>query len=251
MGSAPLVASASPPPSSCLPANPLPSAHPRQTADNLAYTDGGVIYVHQLEFAASFIEVVASLGWAYTWWLTCESLGWQATGASCRLRPTAALPSRPPADPRTVGRGWTLDDPDFWGIVFIVVPSLVYLTYNVRIFINPADYATDVLYTYADILYAIGAYFYVFAALRDDGWLWWAPHAGRLYGGIDDKVPFPARGDAQAAVDGVLGSCLGLDCGCCDGGGPGGGRVALVDSDAPLIAGSGSGYYSYSKSAGP
>ena len=148
-----------------------------------------------------------------------------------------------------MGRGWTLDDPDLWGIALIVAPSFLYLAYNVRIYINPADYATDVLYTYADILYAAGAYFYVFAALRDDGWLWWAPHAGRLYAGLDDKLPFPPRGDAQAAVDGILGSCLGLDC-CCCGGGAGGGRMVLVDSDAPLISGSGGGYH-YSKAAGP
>lgn len=97
---------------------------------------------------------------------------------------------------------------------------------------------------------AVGAYAYLVASLRDDGWLWWAPQAGRLYGGLDDATPLPPRGDAQAAIDGVVGSCLGFDCGCGD---DGRAMERLVEADeatattagAPLISGSGSGFYRY------
>ncbi len=68
---------------------------------------------------ASFTELVAALGWAYTWWLTYT---------------------------RANGRGWTFDDPDLWGIIFIVVPSGVYLAYNVQILRDPTQYGENYLY---------------------------------------------------------------------------------------------------------
>ena len=79
---------------------------PAQDIASLDYTDPMTLYVHDLELAASLIEVIASLGWAYTWWLTY---------------------------PRGPGRGWTLDDPDLWGILMIVIPSWTYLAYNVMV----------------------------------------------------------------------------------------------------------------------
>ena len=59
--------------------------------------DPETLQVHYYETAASAIEFAAALGWTATWWCTF---------------------------PRgTVGRGWTLDDFDLWGNLFIFVPS--------------------------------------------------------------------------------------------------------------------------------
>lgn len=95
-------------------------------------------YVHHMETAAAGVEVVAAFGWAYTWWLTY---------------------------PRTPGRGWTLDDPDVWGLIFIVVPSIVYMVYNIAIIRNPDEYGSNMLYQTGDVLYAIGAFAYLFGAV--------------------------------------------------------------------------------------
>jgi len=155
------------------------------------YTSDVTMRVHRLETAAALLEVVAACGWTYTWWLTY---------------------------PRRLGRGWTLDDPDFWAVVFIVVPSLVYVAYNFQIVRDPSLYGTDMLYSTGDILYACGASCYLAAALRDDGWFWFMPSAGRLVYNADGKQPYaaPEQPDPSrvSVRECVLGGWLGCDCRC-------------------------------------
>lgn len=83
------------------------------------YTSDVTMRVHHLEAAAASIELVAAFGWAVVWWLTF---------------------------PRASGRGWTLNDPDFWANIFIVAPSLCYLAYNVQILQDPTQYGANFLY---------------------------------------------------------------------------------------------------------
>jgi len=117
------------------------------------YLDKYTFYVHYIETTAAALEVVAAFGWCYTWYLTYK---------------------------RQPGRGWTFDDPDIWANFFIVVPSLVYISYNGQVLNNPESYETNTLYEVGDVLYFIGAVFYVVAALRDDGWFWFGPLAGQF-----------------------------------------------------------------------
>lgn len=48
-----------------------------------------------------------------------------------------------------------------------------------------------------DTIYFIGAFFYVFAALRDDGYFWFLPTAGRCYCGCDRRVPMPLPNEKE------------------------------------------------------
>jgi hypothetical protein len=98
--------------------------------------------IHTIETTAAAIEVLAALGWLYSWWVT--------------------FPRRVP------GRGWTFDDPDLWGLIFIIAPSLLYLHYNVSVITDLASYATNDSYVVGNAMYAIGRCVcaYVFAHCR-------------------------------------------------------------------------------------
>lgn len=63
----------------------------------------------------------------------------------------------------------------------------MYFVYNIQINIRPEDYGTNLLYTYADILYFIGACYYLFAVLRDEHCFWFLPLAGQ-YGVAPGRV---------------------------------------------------------------
>jgi predicted membrane channel-forming protein YqfA (hemolysin III family) len=99
---------------------------------------------------------------------------------------------------RTVGRGYTLDDPDTVAYILTTLSSFIYITYNVQILVHPEEYGYNQLYFYGDIIYSVGAVFYLWANLRDDGWLWWMPvagqygiAAGRIETGRPTKVGLP------------------------------------------------------------
>jgi hypothetical protein len=106
-------------------------------------TSFATLTVHRIETSSAFFEILAALGWTLVWWKTHA---------------------------RGKGRGLTFDDPDFWGNFFIVVPSFIYFVYNVQILKDLESYDTNQLYKKGDLLYFVGSIFYVFCALRDDGW---------------------------------------------------------------------------------
>ncbi len=88
---------------------------------------------------------------------------------------------------RTLGHGFSLDDPDTIAYLSTTIASIIYFVYNIQINVDPGQYGTNYLYTYADILYFIGACYYIFAALRDDSWFWFLPFAGQ-YGVAPGRV---------------------------------------------------------------
>ncbi len=93
---------------------------------------------------------------------------------------------------RTLGRGFSLDDPDTIAYLATTIASIIYFIYNIQINTDPEQYGTNLLYTYADILYFIGACYYIFAALRDDHWFWSLPLAGQ-YGVPPGKIQIDTR----------------------------------------------------------
>ncbi|CAF0872688.1 unnamed protein product [Rotaria sp. Silwood1] len=116
------------------------------------YYDYYTSAIHIIETVAAFVELFASFGWIMSWYRTYT---------------------------RTIGRGFTLDDPDTVAYTFTTLSSFVYITYNIQILQNPKGYGQNTLYIYGDITYFVGAVFYLWANLRDDGWLWWMPVAGQ------------------------------------------------------------------------
>ncbi|CAF0922588.1 unnamed protein product [Rotaria sordida] len=108
--------------------------------------------IHIVETVAAFVELFASFGWIMSWYRTYT---------------------------RTIGRGYTFDDPDTVAYTFTTLSSFIYITYNIQILQNPEDYGLNDLYVKGDITYFVGAVFYLWANLRDDGWLWWMPVSGQ------------------------------------------------------------------------
>eukprot|EP00299_Pterocystis_sp_00344_P010950 c5027_g1_i1.p1 GENE.c5027_g1_i1~~c5027_g1_i1.p1 ORF type:complete len:290 (+),score=34.58 c5027_g1_i1:39-872(+) len=128
------------------------SAFNYPSVSNLEYDDPRIIHIHHIELSAAIIEIFAAIGWCITWWWTYNR----------------TLP----------GRGWTLDDLDVWACFFIVVPSFIYLVYNIQILSDLDTYGTNLLYMKADICYFVGAVIYVLVSLRDCGWFYGFPVAG-------------------------------------------------------------------------
>jgi hypothetical protein len=88
---------------------------------------------------------------------------------------------------RAVGRGYTLDDADTVAYILTTLSSFIYITYNIQVLVDPEQYGVNQIYFYGDIIYFVGAFFYLWANLRDDGWLWWLPVAGQ-YGIAPGKI---------------------------------------------------------------
>jgi hypothetical protein len=88
---------------------------------------------------------------------------------------------------RTLGRGFSLDDPDVIAFSMTCSGSIIYVIYNLQIIIHPEQYDSNTLYTYGDIVYFVGACYYIFANMRDLNWFWFLPLAGQ-YGVASGKV---------------------------------------------------------------
>ena len=105
---------------------------------------------------------------------------------------------------RTLGRGFTFDDPDTIAYLATTTNTLIYFVYNIQMNVYPEQYGTNQLFAYADILGFIGACYYVFGCLRDENWFWFLPLAGQ-YGvaagrvHIEDKV-LPQFGKTEILI---------------------------------------------------
>ncbi|CAF4004532.1 unnamed protein product [Adineta steineri] len=108
--------------------------------------------VHRIELSASCVELCTAVGWMLTWYI---------------------------AYTRTLGRGFTLDDPDTIAYMTTTSNTLIYFVYNIQINLRPEEYGSNMLYAYADILGFIGSVYYIFGTLRDDNWFWFLPVAGQ------------------------------------------------------------------------
>jgi hypothetical protein len=105
---------------------------------------------------------------------------------------------------RTLGRGFTLDDPDTMGYLATTSNTFVYLVYNIQMNAHPEQYGINQIFTYGDILGFIGSVYYIFGTLRDENWFWFLPLAGQ-YGiaarriHIDTRT-FPQFGNPQLLI---------------------------------------------------
>jgi len=102
--------------------------------------------MHIYETIAATLEMIASFGWFWSWYVTYH---------------------------RGPGKGITVWDPDFLGAVGLIIPSIIYVVYNIQNLTYPEGFFDNYLFVVADILYGIDAPLYLFAALRDAGCFWW------------------------------------------------------------------------------
>jgi hypothetical protein len=93
---------------------------------------------------------------------------------------------------RTLGRGFTLDDPDTIGYLTTTSNTLIYFVYNIQINIHPEQYGVNQIYIQADILGFIGSLYYIFGTLRDENWFWFLPLAGQ-YGVAAGRIHIETR----------------------------------------------------------
>jgi hypothetical protein len=120
------------------------------------YTCSDYKYMHALETTAASISCAASFGWVLCSVCVCacvfKCFSIKAVCPRCRLALCACphvpvrvrrlcVPTRMGrwvwswalTFPRTRGRGLSLQDPDFFAIVLLVVPSIMYVVYNAEI----------------------------------------------------------------------------------------------------------------------
>jgi len=137
--------------------------YPGYNASYPGYNDSGtyLIYppdpttvnVQNIEITASLVAMVAAFGWTFTWYLTYR---------------------------RIPGRGWTLDDPDVWALITLIIGDLMYIVYNSEIIFDRSTYGANFLYVAADWVFVVNSWIYVVCALRDADWFFLLPTAGRL-----------------------------------------------------------------------
>jgi hypothetical protein len=127
--------------------------------DNADYTFQFIL-VRYLELFASFIEVIAAFGWNYQWYVVYIE-------EYFRTKET------------TIGRGFTLDDPDLWANLTIDLGALYYFCYNVSLFqMKFQNYDTNYLFMTGDLFYFLNSVIYTIASLRDCDVFWYLPTAG-------------------------------------------------------------------------
>ncbi|CAF2529844.1 unnamed protein product [Rotaria sp. Silwood2] len=89
--------------------------HSKQTTLGGYYT----MAVHKIELYASCIELCTAVGWMISWYMTYT---------------------------RTIGCGFTFDDPDTMGYLTTTSNTFIYFFYNLQIYIHPEQYGTNLLY---------------------------------------------------------------------------------------------------------
>ena len=104
---------------------------------------------------------------------------------------------------RALGRGFTFDDPDIIAFLTTTTSSVIYVVYNIQINLFPEQYGSNVLFKYADVLYFIGACYYVLAGLRDENCFWFLPLAGQ-YGVAPGRVQVDTKVLPQLGKSPVL-----------------------------------------------
>jgi len=88
--------------------------------------------------------------------------------------------------------GWTLQDPDLWANLTILVAAALYCLYNCQLWLLN-DYGTNFLYTYGDFFYFINAVSYLLASMRDNNVFKTVPELECLYLVSPDRQRYPRR----------------------------------------------------------
>jgi hypothetical protein len=118
------------------------------------------VIVRYFELIASIIELIAAIGWNYQWY---------ATYIEAYNRDKKS----------TIGRGFTLDDPDLWANITIFIGAFYYFYYNISLFVNNFNnYDTNYTFETGDLFYFINSIFYLICSLRDCDVFWFMPTAG-------------------------------------------------------------------------
>lgn len=104
---------------------------------------------------------------------------------------------------RTLGRGFTLDDPDTVAYLTTTTNTIMYFVYNLQMNLHPEQYGTNLLFVYADVLGFIGAFYYLMSSLRDENWFWFLPLAGQ-YGVAAGRIHVQTKSLPQFGRESVL-----------------------------------------------
>jgi len=97
-------------------------------------------------------------------------------------RSAISIPTPSPRCPANIPNsvGWTLQDPDLWANMTILIAAVFYCLYNCQVWLLN-DYGTNHLYTFGDYFYFINAVFYLLASMRDNGVFKGVPELDFMY----------------------------------------------------------------------
>ena len=118
-------------------------------------------FTRKLELFAGLMDLVACFGWIYQWYH--EFVTDLAHSPHC-----------------TVGRGFTLDDPDVWANLTLLMGAGYYVHYNFSVYTDPSQYETNYMYVLGDFWYLINSVIYLVCSMRDAECFWFMPCNGRL-----------------------------------------------------------------------
>lgn len=117
--------------------------------------------VRILEIAAALLELIATFGYNIQWFIDYSY----------------ELMTNPVS---LIGRGFTLDDPDLWANVTLIISASLYIKYNFIVLFDPDLYQSCDMYIVADQWYTINAVFYLICSMRDADLFWFMPMQGKL-----------------------------------------------------------------------
>ena len=113
------------------------------------YLDATTLTNHKVQLAAALAQLAAALGWWHVFLHTHE---------------------------HAPGRGLTLDDPEFLALIFVLVPSILYVVYYASVVVDPMNFrnfrinqAINAVFESGDVLYFLGAFMYAVTSFRDSG----------------------------------------------------------------------------------
>jgi hypothetical protein len=119
------------------------------------------VQVRRIELFLSVLEVIATVGWLLQWYIEFRK--------DLVCRPQLCK-----------GRGFTLDDPDCWANISLVIAAGYYFVYNIVIYKDYAFFESSTLYYQGDLWYLANAVCYVICSLRDCDFFWFMPLAGHF-----------------------------------------------------------------------
>jgi hypothetical protein len=130
--------------------------------DEFGNTTEIFVQVRRIELFLSVLEILTAVGYVCQWYLEFRK--------DLILHPDKC---------RT--RGCTLDDPDMWANITLIIAAIYYFAYNVIVCIDGFRYYdTSTLYFQGDLWYLVNSICYLLCSLRDWDVFWFMPTGGQF-----------------------------------------------------------------------
>ena len=116
----------------------------------------GETVIRRIEAGAWFIELLASIGWCFSWYVHY-------------------LQQYSSAKEPLVNRGWTLDDPDIMALLTNLATSGIFFVINMSLLLEVDHSVVSDMLTLGDSIFIFNAWIYFIVSIRDCDVLWFLP----------------------------------------------------------------------------